>query len=116
MCAWSGSLPAGVCGLREDHFGPTRKFGEAQSRSLLRGADGAYAVPHGPPPSPSSGGVSFMKQFALGLATAGAMVGVVALSRTEPSAARQGSDPNVIKIEGGDKNPWTSLKINNDPG
>ena len=57
-----------------------------------------------------------MTQFALGLATAGAMVGVVALSRTEPSVARQGTDPNVIKIEGGDKNPWTSLKINNDPG
>jgi len=56
-----------------------------------------------------------MKQFALGLATAGAMVGVVALSRTESSARSRAADPNVIKIEAGDKNPWTSLKLNNDP-
>jgi hypothetical protein len=55
-----------------------------------------------------------MKQFALGLATAAAMVGVMALSRTESSALNQNDDPNTIRIERGDQNPWTSLKLNND--
>ncbi|HSQ57587.1 MAG TPA: metallophosphoesterase [Gemmata sp.] len=55
-----------------------------------------------------------MKQFALGLATAAAMVGVVAMSRSPSAALPDNSDPNVIKIESGEKNPWTSLKLNND--
>lgn len=56
-----------------------------------------------------------MKSFVLGAATAAALVGVVALSRSE-SAPRSvpAADPNVVKIEAGEKNPWTTLKLNND--
>ncbi|MBA4064791.1 MAG: hypothetical protein C0501_13975 [Isosphaera sp.] len=55
-----------------------------------------------------------MKSFVLGLVTAAGMAGVVALSRS-PSAADQKAapDPNAVLIEAGDKNPWTSLKLNN---
>jgi 5-hydroxyisourate hydrolase-like protein (transthyretin family) len=55
-----------------------------------------------------------MKSFVLGVATAAGMAGVIALSRS-PSAADQKAapDPNAIRIEAGDKNPWTSLKLNN---
>jgi hypothetical protein len=55
-----------------------------------------------------------MKQFVLGLATTGVLVGVVALSRSPSAAEDRPADPNVIKINSGDKNPWTSLKLNND--
>lgn len=55
-----------------------------------------------------------MKQFVLGIATAGALVGVVALSRSETTAGNRAADPNAIEIEAGAKNPWTSLKLNND--
>src|SRR5262245_32937028 len=55
-----------------------------------------------------------MKQFLLGLVTAGAIVGVVALSRSEAPVAAA-PDSSELKIESGDKNPWTSLKLNNDP-
>jgi len=55
-----------------------------------------------------------MKQFALGLATAGLLAGVIALSRSG-AAPDKLDDPSVLKIEAGDKNPWTSLKLNNDP-
>ncbi len=57
-----------------------------------------------------------MKQFVLGIATAAALAGVLALSRAETTAGnRAPADPNAIAIESGDKNPWTSLKLNNDP-
>src|SRR4051794_13917902 len=57
-----------------------------------------------------------MKQFVLGVATAGALIGVVALSRSDSSlGARAPADPSELKIESGGKNPWTSLKLNNDP-
>ncbi|MBM3980795.1 MAG: hypothetical protein FJ304_11015 [Planctomycetes bacterium] len=56
-----------------------------------------------------------MKQFVFGLVTAGAMAGVLALARSDsPLEARAPGDPNELKIESGDKNPWTSLKLNND--
>lgn len=56
-----------------------------------------------------------MKQFFLGLATAAALCGVVALSRSETAPdARAAADSSELKIESGDKNPWTSLKLNND--
>ncbi len=57
-----------------------------------------------------------MKQFFLGLVTCAAIGGVIALSRSgaAPDRERDG-DPNVLKIEAGEKNPWTSLKLNNDP-
>lgn len=55
-----------------------------------------------------------MKHFLLGLVTAGALVGVVLISRSD-SAARAPADASDLKIESGDKNPWTSLKLNNDP-
>ena len=57
-----------------------------------------------------------MKQFLLGLVTAGALAGVVALSRS--GAAPDGpppAAPGELRIESGDKNPWTSIKLNNDP-
>lgn len=57
-----------------------------------------------------------MKQFVLGIATAGALAGVVALSRSEITAEnRPAADSNAILIESGAKNPWTSLKLNDDP-
>jgi UDP-2,3-diacylglucosamine pyrophosphatase LpxH len=57
-----------------------------------------------------------MKSFVLGAATTAALAGVVALSRS-PTAAdpKAAADPNALRIEAGDKNPWTSLKLNNDP-
>lgn len=57
-----------------------------------------------------------MKQFILGIATAAALAGVVALSRSEMTGQnRPAAGPNAIQIESGDKNPWTSLKLNDDP-
>ncbi|MBA4186495.1 MAG: hypothetical protein C0467_00610 [Planctomycetaceae bacterium] len=57
-----------------------------------------------------------MKQFVVGIATAGALAGVIAMSRSESTARNEApANSNVIKIEAGEKNPWTSLKINNDP-
>lgn len=57
-----------------------------------------------------------MKQFVLGLATAGLLTGVIVLSRSGAATdAARSDDPSVLKIEAGDKNPWTSLKLNNDP-
>ena len=57
-----------------------------------------------------------MKQFVLGIATAGALAGAVALSRSEITAEnRPAADPNAFQTEAGEKNPWTSLKLNNDP-
>jgi calcineurin-like phosphoesterase family protein len=56
-----------------------------------------------------------MKHFLLGLASAAALAGVVALSRSESaSVANAPADPNALQIEPADKNPWTSLKLNND--
>src|SRR5262245_28208740 len=64
----------------------------------------------------SSAGVAVMKQFVLGIATAGALVGVVALSQSELTAENKAAaDPNEIKIEVGEKNPWTSLNLKHDP-
>jgi hypothetical protein len=57
-----------------------------------------------------------MKQFVLGIATTAALCGVVALSRSESAPdTRVPADSSVLVIESGDKNPWTSLKLNNDP-
>ncbi|MDY3553721.1 metallophosphoesterase [Gemmata sp. JC717] len=58
-----------------------------------------------------------MKQFVLGLATAGLLAGVVLLSRagTATDSGPRADDNSAVKIEAGDKNPWTSLKLNNDP-
>jgi serine/threonine-protein phosphatase CPPED1 len=57
-----------------------------------------------------------MKHFVLGVATAAALVGVVALSRSEPAPDRRlDAASGVLKIEAGDRNPWTSIKLNNDP-
>src|SRR5262249_47468563 len=59
---------------------------------------------------------SAMKQFLLGIATTAALLGVVALSRsTSAPASDPIVDPNALQIEKGEKNPWTSLKLNNDP-
>lgn len=55
-----------------------------------------------------------MKQFAFGLVTAGLIAGALAYSRSDSLEARAPGDPNELKIESGDKNPWTSLKLNND--
>jgi hypothetical protein len=56
-----------------------------------------------------------MKHFLLGLVTAAALGGVVLLSRSDsPLGARAPADPNTLVIESGEKNPWTSLKLNND--
>src|ERR1700761_6957776 len=57
-----------------------------------------------------------MKQFVLGIATAGALAGVLTLSRSESaSESKAPQDPNAVQVEKGEKNPWTSLKLNNDP-
>lgn len=57
-----------------------------------------------------------MRHFILGIVTAGALAGVVALSRSESATENKPvADPNVLQIESGEKNPWTSLKLNNDP-
>jgi UDP-2,3-diacylglucosamine pyrophosphatase LpxH len=57
-----------------------------------------------------------MKQFVLGIATAAALAGVVVLSRSEITGrSRSAAEPNAIQIESAEKNPWTSLKLNNDP-
>ncbi|WP_439632273.1 metallophosphoesterase [Gemmata sp.] len=56
-----------------------------------------------------------MKHFAVGLATAAALAGVIALSRSE-SAPNRGAPQATgdLVIEAGEKNPWTSLKLNSD--
>ncbi len=57
-----------------------------------------------------------MKQFLLGLVTAAALAGVIALSRSGAAPDKdRDADSGVLKIEAGEKNPWTSLKLNNDP-
>jgi hypothetical protein len=57
-----------------------------------------------------------MKQFVLGVATAAALAGTVALSRSESVGQnRPAADPNAFQLESGERNPWTSLKVNNDP-
>jgi hypothetical protein len=56
-----------------------------------------------------------MRQFLLGLVTAGAILGVLALSRSESAPNRLPGDENELKIESGDRNPWTTLRLNNDP-
>ena len=57
-----------------------------------------------------------MKQFVLGIATAGALAGVVALSRSESSPIQKPADQSSgLTIESADKNPWTSLNLNHDP-
>lgn len=56
-----------------------------------------------------------MRQFLLGIATAGALAGAITLSRSESaSKTRTIDDPNSIQIEKAEKNPWTGLKLNND--
>ncbi len=56
-----------------------------------------------------------MKQFVLGIVTTAALVGVVALSRNDTTAGNAPPvDSSGIKVETGEKNPWTSLKLNND--
>jgi len=56
-----------------------------------------------------------MKHFLLGLLTTATVVGVVVLSRSGSSLdARAPADASTLVIESGDKNPWTSLKLNND--
>lgn len=54
-----------------------------------------------------------MKHFFLGVAVAGSLAGAIALSRTPTATGTTAPDPNDLKIEAGDKNPWTSLKLNN---
>ncbi len=54
-----------------------------------------------------------MKQFATGVMVAALVGGALFLSRSESQETRQPS--GALKIESGGKNPWTSLKINNDP-
>src|SRR5215211_45132 len=56
-----------------------------------------------------------MKQFCFGLLTAAALAGVIALSRSDSAGARAPGDSSELTIESGAKNPWTSLKLNNDP-
>lgn len=57
-----------------------------------------------------------MRQFFLGVATMAAIAAVVALSQRDSVAEnRAAADPDALNIEAGDKNPWTSLKLNNDP-
>ncbi len=58
-----------------------------------------------------------MKRFAFGLLTAALVAGVVALSRSGSQLdARSPSESGDLKIESGAKNPWTTLRLNNDPG
>ncbi len=57
-----------------------------------------------------------MKQVLLTIATAAVLVGLIFFSRSD--SADQGkppADPNAIQAFQGEKNPWTSLKVNNDP-
>jgi Icc-related predicted phosphoesterase len=56
-----------------------------------------------------------MKHFLLGIVTAATLAGILALARTESTAShRNGPETTDLKIETGDRNPWTSLKINTD--
>ncbi len=55
-----------------------------------------------------------MKQFILGITTAMALAAVLAMSRSESATQSKITDPNAIQIEAGERNPWTSLKLNND--
>jgi UDP-2,3-diacylglucosamine pyrophosphatase LpxH len=55
-----------------------------------------------------------MKQFVFGIATATAMAGVIALSRSESAIEQKPADSNAITIEAGNKNPWTSLDLKHD--
>jgi len=57
-----------------------------------------------------------MKQYVIGFATAGVLLGAIALSRSETPAKNEiPANPNALRIEAGEKNPWTTLKVNNDP-
>jgi UDP-2,3-diacylglucosamine pyrophosphatase LpxH len=55
-----------------------------------------------------------MKHFAVGLATAAALAGVIAMSRSESAPDRAAQPTGDLVIEAGEKNPWTSLKLNAD--
>lgn len=57
-----------------------------------------------------------MKRFVLGIATTAVLVGVITFSRLESATGtRPAADTNAIQVEKNEKNPWTSLKLNNDP-
>jgi hypothetical protein len=56
-----------------------------------------------------------MRHFVLGIVTAGFLAGAISLSRSESATATNPiADANSIQIEKGEKNPWTSLKLNNE--
>jgi serine/threonine-protein phosphatase CPPED1 len=57
-----------------------------------------------------------MRQFIPGIATLGVLAGILTLSRSESASNNLATDdPNAIKAESGTKNPWSNLKVNNDP-
>ncbi|MCS6866577.1 MAG: metallophosphoesterase [Gemmataceae bacterium] len=56
-----------------------------------------------------------MKHFLLGIVTATALAAAVGLSRVEFLDARAPATTQQLMIETADKNPWTSLQLNNDP-
>ncbi len=57
-----------------------------------------------------------MKQLLLTLATVGVLAGLISLSRSDSTdQGKPPVDPNAIQAFQGEKNPWTSLKVNNDP-
>jgi hypothetical protein len=55
-----------------------------------------------------------MKQLLLVLCTAALFAGVVLLSRSDSRLDARAPAGGDLKIESGDKNPWTTLKLNND--
>jgi hypothetical protein len=60
--------------------------------------------------------VQVMKRFVLGIVTLGTLLGILTLSRSESAPNEQATeDKNGIDAKSGPKNPWTNLKVNNDP-
>lgn len=57
-----------------------------------------------------------MRSLLLGVVTAASLAGILLLSRSEGTTAGPATaQPADLVIETGEKNPWTSLKINTDP-
>src|SRR4051794_3056546 len=56
-----------------------------------------------------------MSRLLLGLAAIAVIGTAVAVSRTKPDPPAANAAGSPLQIAAADKNPWTSLKLNNDP-
>jgi hypothetical protein len=96
-----------ACERRERLLQSTRRFREPAGDSF------SFGYPHRIA-AISHLGVVAVKKLALMLGVVVIVAGVVGLSQSKVVRESLGEDRNGLKIESGDKNPWTNLKINDD--